>query len=229
MAITRTSWATDLLGRLGYPVSYNNLFGLVAWELTEGGWFNNVDQYNPLNTTQPEPGSHPTNAPGVQWFPTYEAGMQATVTTLRNGLYDSILSCLSGQKVPSALAAAIVASPWGTGDISKNFAQAITEVQNEFPVSAPLPTKGLDMPASNDYVKIIPGPVNGSSLRLRADGFVAAVGCDLNVVQYSILGNDNTDYTFPFNGCVMYPALPPEDRMGSRYFTDIYLGPALPR
>jgi len=112
--MTRTSWAKDLLTRLQVPVTASNLSAVVSWEMAEGGYWNNTATFNPLNTTQREPGSSAMNSVGVQAYTDYETGMQATVETLHNGDYGGILSALQQGTSAEAVRQAVVTSPWGT-------------------------------------------------------------------------------------------------------------------
>jgi hypothetical protein len=49
---------------------------------------------NPLNTTQPWPGATNANSVGVKIYPDINAGIQATVQTLLNGYYPTIVDHL---------------------------------------------------------------------------------------------------------------------------------------
>ena len=115
---TQYTWAKALLGELGMPVSRENLAAIVAWEMAEGGHWHNVAYYNPLNTTQPEPGATSMNSVGVKAYRSWAQGFQATITTLRNGYYGGILAALRRGDDAFAVAAAVAASPWGTGSFS---------------------------------------------------------------------------------------------------------------
>jgi peptidoglycan hydrolase CwlO-like protein len=114
-AYSPLSWAHALLGYLGVPVTSQNLTAITAWELAEGGhWFNSA-RYNPLDTTMPEPGASVMNSVGVKAYTSWAEGFTATVATLRNGLYGPILAALEKGDDALAVAAAVAASPWGTG------------------------------------------------------------------------------------------------------------------
>lgn len=112
---TPTSWAHALLAKFGYPESADNVAAIVAWERAEGGHWHNTATYNPLNTTQEEPGSHAMNSVGVQAYTSWDQGLAATVTTLRNGRYEGILRALWIGTCAPCIAAAVSLSPWGTG------------------------------------------------------------------------------------------------------------------
>lgn len=111
---TPASWAAAFLAGGGWPQTACNLAAIQAWEAAEGGQWDNSAQYNPLNTTQPEPGSWTVNSAGVQAFPTWQEGFTANLAVIRNGLYGPVLSALSAGGSAQAVADAVAASPWGT-------------------------------------------------------------------------------------------------------------------
>jgi len=114
-------FATDILKRVGAPVTAENLAALTTWMKFEGGGGGkatglgkNSANYNPLNTTQVAPGSTSMNSVGVQSYLSKDQGLDATVKTLQNGNYGQVLSALKEGKSSSAVLAAVAASPWGT-------------------------------------------------------------------------------------------------------------------
>lgn len=107
------AWCRTLLGLLGCATGVQHVVGPLAWCFAEGGWALNGAAYNPLDTTEPEPGAVPINADGVRSYISLAQGLDATVATLRNGLYPRVLAELAGG-TPGGLAAAVGASPWGT-------------------------------------------------------------------------------------------------------------------
>jgi hypothetical protein len=112
---TPTTWAQALLGALGAPSSAENLRAITSWERAEGGNWANSARFNPLNTTQREPGSWPINSVGVQAYTSWDQGLTATVATLRNGRYGGVLAALGRGDCAPCVADAVGASPWGTG------------------------------------------------------------------------------------------------------------------
>jgi len=108
------TWAKALLKALGAPLSTPNLAAVVAWEMAEGGHWNNSAHYNPLNTTWTMPGSTSMNSVGVKAYVSWEQGFAATLKTLHNGYYDGILRALRRGDDAQAVADAVAASPWGT-------------------------------------------------------------------------------------------------------------------
>jgi hypothetical protein len=107
----RTQWATDLLNRLGMPVTSENVKALAAWAQAEG---TNAG-FNPLATTQAMPGASSFNSVGIKNYASYADGIQATVQTLTNGRYANILAALRAGNSAIAVGQAVANSPWGTG------------------------------------------------------------------------------------------------------------------
>jgi hypothetical protein len=114
-SVTPASWAQTLLAALGDGITPENLRAITSWERAEGGHWANAARFNPLNTTQTMPGSRAMNSVGVQAYTSWGQGLTATVTTLRNGRYGSILGALRAGDCAACVAAAVGASPWGTG------------------------------------------------------------------------------------------------------------------
>lgn len=102
-----------LLKGLSFPSDNAHLVGPLAWAWAEGGWEHNEATYNPLNTTQQAPGSHSINSVGVQAYATEAQGVLATMTTLENGRYPTILAAMENGD-PGALADGLASEPWGT-------------------------------------------------------------------------------------------------------------------
>ncbi|MCZ7525879.1 MAG: hypothetical protein M5U14_05495 [Acidimicrobiia bacterium] len=105
-------FARDLLARLGMPATTENVRAVVAWARAEG----TSAAFNPLATTQGMPGATDFNAVGVKSYASYRDGLDATVRTLRNGRYDEVLAALRDGTSAEAVARAVAASPWGTGE-----------------------------------------------------------------------------------------------------------------
>lgn len=108
------AWATKLLSRLGAPSTDENVNAITTWMRYEGGHWKNSAHYNPLNTTQPEQGATSMNRVGVKAYKNWDQGLDATVTTLRNGKYANILSALMQGTNAQAVLQAVNNSPWGT-------------------------------------------------------------------------------------------------------------------
>ena len=123
--VTQVTWAQAFLKRLGMPMTADNVAAVMAWEMAEGGHWYNTAYYNPLNTTQSMPGATIFNSVGVKAYKSWLQGLEASVITINNGLYGGILAALRAGNDGQAVAAAVAASPWGTGlfDV-KNWASA---------------------------------------------------------------------------------------------------------
>lgn len=113
-------FASDLNRLLGVPDTAASHTYYQAWAQAEGG----AAAYNPFNTTQAAPGSTHYNSFGaggnshVENYASYQSGLAATAQTLKNGLYQPILSALgSGSATPMQLAQAEAQTPWGTGTL----------------------------------------------------------------------------------------------------------------
>lgn len=69
------------------------------------------------------PGASSFNSVGVRAYSDWNQGLAATVKTLRNGRYDSVLSALQAGNNPNAVWDAVLASPWGTKSIPRGKGQ----------------------------------------------------------------------------------------------------------
>ncbi len=110
-------FANALLAELGLPDTKQNVTNIVGWESVEGGNWNNTAKFNPLNTSQPEPGSQNYNGgnqPGVQSYGSWQEGLNATVSTLQagNNGYPAILSALNTNQSWLNFAGAVQNSSW---------------------------------------------------------------------------------------------------------------------
>lgn len=104
-------WAYDLATGLGNPApSFETIQFIVAWQRGEGTQAAN----NPLATTQDATGSTCFNSVCVRNYRSREQGLDATVQTLMNGSYPSILQGLITNNPEEALNANELAT-WGTG------------------------------------------------------------------------------------------------------------------
>ena len=115
---TQLSWARALLVAMRLPVTADNVAAVTAWEMAEGGHWYNTAYFNPLNTTQSMPGATVFNSVGVKAYTSWKQGLEATVITLKNGYYGGILDALRRGNDSTAVASAVGASPWGTGNFS---------------------------------------------------------------------------------------------------------------
>ncbi len=104
-------WAIGVLAGVGAPVTAANLDTLWGWSNAESG-ADVMRWNNPLNTTEPWPGAQIMNSVGVKRYASVNDGMLATVATLGNGYYPTILANLR---------ASISRSQWGNacGELGK--------------------------------------------------------------------------------------------------------------
>jgi len=126
-------WATEFLGKINAPVTEQNMAAMLAWQRAEGGGGGkntglgvNSANYNPLNTTQDMRGAkRMKDGPGyggyeagVKSYNSWNQGMDATVKTIQSGRYTGILAALQRGDDSSAVLNQVMASPWGTKNIS---------------------------------------------------------------------------------------------------------------
>jgi hypothetical protein len=119
---TETQFATDVLYRLNAPITDSNIAAMTTWMKFEGGGGGkatglgvNSAMFNPLNTTLKTSGSTGSmNSHDVQRYASYDAGLSATVQTLKLGHYTSIVAALKQGTSTSDVLSAVNASPWGT-------------------------------------------------------------------------------------------------------------------
>ena len=114
--VPQSKWATDFLTALGAPITSENMKAITAWEAAESG--GGGGHFNPLNTTEIEPGNTAYNSNGgdpVKNYTSYEQGIQANLAALTNGRYGDVIAALMAGNNAMSVAQAIAASPWGTG------------------------------------------------------------------------------------------------------------------
>jgi hypothetical protein len=111
---TESAWISSFLSALGAPASVPNTSSLTDW-ISHESVFGSGATNNPLNTTESGFGSTSTfNSVGVRNYPTEQDGINATVATLKNGLYPDILALLhSGAGLKSGASAGL--SKWSGG------------------------------------------------------------------------------------------------------------------
>ncbi len=108
-------WASGVLAGVGAPVDIATVDVLWGWSNAESGaavmrW------NNPLNTTEPWPGAQNMNSVGVKRYASVNDGILATVATLDNGYYPTILANLRSSVSRSQWGNACgELGKWGTG------------------------------------------------------------------------------------------------------------------
>lgn len=113
---TPRDFAIALLSGLGLPLTQNNLAAMIAFQAQEGGFMHNTAFYNPLNSTLAYKGSTTAkgfSAPPIQAYTDWPSGLQATINTLKNGLYNNILAAFQASSAPDTTLQAIKNSPFG--------------------------------------------------------------------------------------------------------------------
>lgn len=109
---TARSWAVAYLHAGHFRATRCNVAAIEGQEHAEGTY---SAFRNPLDTTQPEPGSWSVNSAGVQHYASWGQGLHATVVTLRNGRYPAMIAALRAGNDAQRYADAAAASHWGTG------------------------------------------------------------------------------------------------------------------
>jgi len=103
------AYYTKVLTGIGVPNTANNRAFLAAWAAQEGGTGGSKALYNPLNTTWRKAGATAFNynkGNPVKNYATYDDGVSATVSTLRQGYYKPIVDAMmAGTNTPSQIAA----------------------------------------------------------------------------------------------------------------------------
>jgi murein DD-endopeptidase MepM/ murein hydrolase activator NlpD len=113
----RKDWATQFLTKLGKPVTDANLTAVSTWMAYEGGHWKNSAHYNPLNTTLKTSGATGSmNSVGVKRYNSWDAGLDATVQTIKANKYGypQILDALSKGTDTAGVLSAVNHSKWGT-------------------------------------------------------------------------------------------------------------------
>lgn len=165
--ITRGDFAVHFLAAQNFPTAPNNIVAMLAWMRSEQGdnEYPNVAVYNPLDTTQPMPGSWDFNSAGVKNYRTFDDGITASVTTLAAGFqgYVQIRACLRSAADPFVTAAAIDGSVWGShpspaivAEVQGNLAaNAALAVGPGAVAPAPPPTPGPAYPTEVDQMQAV--------------------------------------------------------------------------
>jgi len=105
----------QILSGIGVPITDNNMAFVYAWRQSEGG----KAAFNPFNTTLWLPGTTKYNSVGVRNYTSAEQGIAATIKTIKDPRYESIVKSLEMDNPPMETAQALVASPWGTSGLIK--------------------------------------------------------------------------------------------------------------
>lgn len=122
--MTRRQFAERFLDGIRAPITRRNIAVCLAIIQAEG----DSARCNPWNTTQKAPGSTPLpgNTAGVQEYPDFKTGIQATIDTLEKGCamegdpyrYRAIRARLRANAGAAGTLRAWQASAWGTGTLA---------------------------------------------------------------------------------------------------------------
>lgn len=181
--------AQAIIRALGAAPTAAGINLLVAWMEEEDGANSTLPCNNPMNSTLSEPGSHTVNYVGVECYPNLSTGVAATIATLGNGDYNTLL-----QAVKTGNASLFFGSQgrgelgtWSTGTFGANpqYADAIYSIYQSLPsppsqyLSDPTTsTTSASTPVTN-FVKDLPSSVwdivligSGLALGLAAAKFL---------------------------------------------------------
>lgn len=142
MAQTWAGWQAAVLKDIPAPASAANVRFLTEWH----GFELSGAQFNPLNTTQREPGSTSFNSVGVQNYRTHAQGALATATTLKNGFYPNIVTALKQGDPYAYVDAPAVGQEitrWGTPRFAAKY---LAETSPNQPGTTFTPTDGPNVP-----------------------------------------------------------------------------------
>lgn len=109
---TGVEWDRAILAGIGAPATKANIFFIDLWRRIEGG-----PADNPLNTTLNTANVVGTvNSAGVKRYNSVQAGIDATVQTLKAPYYKQVVALFqSGKATAPQLATAVSTSPWDGG------------------------------------------------------------------------------------------------------------------
>lgn len=165
-AVTPALFAEALLGRLGLPVSQNNVEALVAFQAWEAGHMHNAALHNPMNTTLRLPGSRSVTPVGVQAYEDWDQGLEATAKTLSQRNMSAITSSLARSAPADDTLRAVASSPWGCTICAKSPARLMQSYANQI---FPAGRGGLALPSvlgrpEVRYVAYVAGAVAAAAL-----------------------------------------------------------------
>jgi hypothetical protein len=155
---TRAQWAPLFLTRIPGVVSYpEGIVAVVAWVDSEGSQALN----NPLDTTEPWPGSTAYNSAGVRNYTDQADGLNASLATIMNGFYGGILASLRARASADAVCMEVCASRWGSKptpavllDVRTHWS-FVSSIQVAGTPVAPVPTP---VDTGKHYDALVPGP-----------------------------------------------------------------------
>lgn len=177
-----------VLNSLGAPVTPNNLQLCRQWQAYEGG----SALWNPWNTTQWAQGATEYNSAHVRNFPDEQTGISATVSTLRNGYYPSIVATFTADLPESewGLNPAILneINLWGTHGFAA-YLQSIAQ-------SAPGPTPAPSPNSGGKQRVVILNVDNNGGQWLLSGGLVVQLQDPKTVAAFIAAGVSQVAVTF---------------------------------
>lgn len=145
---TNYGWAALFLSALGAPINNANLAFIMGWIRAEG----TEAQWNPLATTKKGFGEvSEFNSIGVKNYPTADAGIAASVATLRLGYYPTILKALLAGNPQAALGAS---QEWTTYSGGTDYGRKIWSYAQDYigdPAGTAFKIKAAGGPGSSGY------------------------------------------------------------------------------
>jgi murein DD-endopeptidase MepM/ murein hydrolase activator NlpD len=158
--------------------------------VAEGGFVH----LNPLNTTQPAAGATIWNSIGVRTYPDWTTAIRATTQTLKNGQYRGILAALKAGDNALAVARAVGASPWGTGDFSSDLGQKYAPVVNGTYLPAIDAMVAKAQGAGLNYVVVLLGSTDAS---FTQQGFLDSFLPAAHAANIRVYGADMPSFADP--------------------------------
>lgn len=129
--VSPRDFAKIIINRMGFPETENNINALIVWQAAEGGHYVNTAYFNPLNTAWKMPGSTFFNrlTPdfGVQRYTNWDQGIDATVNTLKMGIYQPIRDSFMKDAPTDETLRIIGGTPWGTYSLKTMTAEKVKE------------------------------------------------------------------------------------------------------
>lgn len=124
MSVTREEWARIFLAKIDRPITAANVLAVVTWASAE----NSQAACNPLDTTEPWPGSTDYNEVGVKNYASLDDGINATAATIGLGYYTTVMAALADGASAANVCDAVARSAWGT----HNCAELLPAVSADF-------------------------------------------------------------------------------------------------
>ncbi len=146
--VTPSLFAQAVLGRLGLPITENNIAALVAFQSWEGGHMNNTARFNPMNTMRDVDGAEQARGlvKGIKAYATWDDGVEATARTLAQDNMRGIYNSLARSAPADETLRAVAASPWGCTICAKAPAATLQGYANKvFPDGASITRWGGDI------------------------------------------------------------------------------------